>query len=145
MTTEILEEQITENTEQVQEEVPAETEQETVSEQAPEEPKTFDEKYVSKLRDESARYRQRAQRADQLAQRLHAALVTGTGLLQDPSDLPYDESHLDDPEALTAAIEALLATKPHLANRKPSGFIPQGATGAPSSLGLAGILRSNAG
>ncbi|MDF9279420.1 hypothetical protein P4U43_16645 [Arthrobacter sp. EH-1B-1] len=114
-------------------------------EPAEEEPKTFPLDYVQKLRDESAKYRQRAAKTEELGKRLHVALVEKSGRLQDASDLPYDEAFLDDPDALSAAIDALLTAKPHLASRKPSGVIPQGATATPSSGSLSGLLRRNAG
>lgn len=108
-------------------------------------PDTFPREYVEKLRDENAKYRQRAQRADTLAQRLHEALVAATGRLQDPSDLAFNEEHLDDPEALQAAIEDLLARKPHLASRRPLGDIGQGVTnGNTGDVDLAALLRSRA-
>lgn len=115
------------------------------AEEPVEEPKVFDLTYVQKLRDESAKYRQRAAKADELGQRLHTALVSASGRLQDASDLPFNPEHLEAPEALEQAIEALLAAKPHLASRKPSGFIPQGATAVSAAPSLAGILRRNAG
>ena len=105
---------------------------------------TFPRDYVEKLRDENAKYRQRAQRADDLAQRLHTALTAATGRLHDPGDLPFDEEHLDDPEALAAAVDDLLARKPHLASRKPVGNIGQGASGSTSTVDLAGLLRARA-
>ena len=105
---------------------------------------TFPRDYVEKLRDENAKYRQRAARADDLAHRLHTALVRATGKLQDPGDLPFDEEHLDDPEALAAAVDDLLARKPHLASRKPVGNIGQGASGSTSTVDLAGLLRARA-
>lgn len=108
------------------------------------EPETFPREYVQKLRDESAKYRQRAGRTDELAKRLHTSLVAATGRLADPSDLPYDEAHLDDEEALTAAVDALLASKPHLASRKPMGDVGQGASGDGNVVGLAGLLRAGA-
>ena len=107
-------------------------------------PETFPREYVEKLRDENAKYRQRAGLADDLAKRLHLELVKGTGRLADPTDLPFDDAHLSDPDALTAAVEALLAAKPHLASRKPSGDIGQGATATADSFSLAGMLRSGA-
>lgn len=108
-------------------------------------PDTFPRDYVEKLRDENAKYRQRAQRSDDLAQRLHEALVAATGRLQDPSDLAFNEDHLDDPEALQAAIEDLLARKPHLASRRPLGDIGQGVTnGNTGEVDLAALLRSRA-
>ncbi len=126
------------------EDVVDETEQtgETTDEQA--EPETFPREYVQQLRDENAKYRQRAGRSDDLAARLHTALVTATGRLADPSDLPYDEAHVDDAEALAAAIDDLIARKPHLATRRPSGDVGQGATPDVGSVSLAGILRNAA-
>lgn len=105
---------------------------------------TFPREYVEKLRDESARYRQRAQRADDLAHKLHSTLVDATGRLMDPSDLEFDEAHLDDPEALTAAIDALLEAKPYLAKRTPKGDIGQGASEGSTTVDLAGMLRARA-
>lgn len=109
-----------------------------------EDSETFPREYVQQLRDENAKYRQRAGRSDDLAARLHTALVTATGRLADPSDLPYDEAHVDDTEALAAAIDDLLARKPHLASRKPSGDVGQGHTTGAATVDLAGLLRSRA-
>src|SRR5699024_2176929 len=105
-------------------------------------PDTFPREYVEKLRDENAKYRQRAQQSDDLANRLHTALVEATGSLQDASDLPFDESHLDDPEALQQAIDELLAAKPHLAARRPRGDVGQGQTGTCNTVDLAEMLRA---
>lgn len=106
---------------------------------------TFPREVVVKLRQENGRYRQRAQRADELAQRLHTALVAATGRLADPADLPFDEQHLDDPDALTAAVDELLTAKPHLASRKPVGDIGQGNRGAASEpFSLLNLLKSKA-
>lgn len=109
------------------------------------EPDTFPRAYVERLRRENAGHRERAARADQLAQRLHLALVTATGRLADPTDLPFDATHLDDADALTAAVDELLARKPHLASRRPTGDVGQGARPAGESVDLAGMLRSRAG
>lgn len=105
---------------------------------------TFPREYVEKLRKENAGYRDKAKRADDLAQQLHLARVTATGRLADPTDLPYDEALLDD-EALSAAIEDLLGRKPHLASRRVVGDIGQGA-GEPNAadVDLGGMLRSRA-
>lgn len=111
---------------------------------ASEESDTFPREYVEKLRKEAAGHRDRAKRADDLAQRLHTAIVSATGRLADATDLPYEESHLDDPAALTQAIDGLLADKPHLASRKPMGNIGQGATSTSDTVDLAGLLRANA-
>ncbi len=56
------------------------------------EPETFPREVVEKLRQENGKYRQRAQRADDLARRLHTELVRATGRLADPSDLEFDEN-----------------------------------------------------
>lgn len=60
------------------------------------------------------------ERADRYARELFAARVTATGRLADATDLPFSAELLDDPDALTEAITALLAAKPHLASRKPA-------------------------
>lgn len=125
----------------------APVEDENVSEpleSATETPETFPRAYVEKLRKESAGYRERAQRSDDLAQRLHTAMVTATGKLADARDLPFDESHLDDPEALNGAIQSLLTDKPHLASRRPRGDVGQGVTGVSDTVDLAGLLRARA-
>lgn len=103
--------------------------------------KTFPKPYVDKLRKEAADNRAKAKRTDDLAARLHTALVQATGKLADPSDLPFDESHLDDAEALDAAIEELISQKPHLASRTPRGNIGQGVSGkTEDDFSLAGWL-----
>ena len=109
-----------------------------------EDPDTFPRDYVEKLRDENAKYRQRAQKADDLAHRLHNALTAATGRLADPSDLPYEESHLDDPEALETAISELLEKKPHLGSRKPAGNIGQGVSSSTDAVDLAAMMRARA-
>lgn len=95
------------------------------------EPEVFPAKVVKDLRKENARYRERAQQSDQLAQRLHVALVAQTGLLADPTDLEYAEEHLEDPQALAAAVDDLLERKPHLRARRVAGDIGQGSRGKP--------------
>jgi len=103
---------------------------------------TFPRSVVEELRRENGRYRQRAQQADELAHRLHTELVRATGRLADPSDLDYDDAHLDDPDALTTAIDDLLERKPHLATRRPSGDIGQGQRGpASGSFSLLDTLK----
>jgi len=109
------------------------------------EPDTFPRSVVEELRRENARYRTRAGQADAMATRLHLELVRATNRLADPSDLPFDENHLEDVSILDAAIDDLLARKPHLASRRPSGDIGQGATTEAASVDLAGILRARAG
>lgn len=106
---------------------------------------TFPRSVVEKLRQENGKYRQRAAQTDAYALRLHTALVAATGRLADPADLPYDAAHLDDAEALTAAVDELLADKPHLATRKPVGDIGQGNRGGASEpFSLLGMLKERA-
>jgi hypothetical protein len=120
-----------------------ETEAETTEAEA--EAETFPRSYVEELRQENGKYRQRAQKADTYAQRLHVELVPATGKLADPTDLPFDESHIDDPSALDAAITDLISRKPHLASRRPAGEIGQGASPSTANVDLAAILRQRAG
>ncbi|WP_192892550.1 hypothetical protein [Nesterenkonia natronophila] len=106
---------------------------------------TFPREYVQKLRDENAKFRQRAQKSDKLAHRLHTALVAADGRLADPTDLEFTEEHLDDSEALSEAIEQLIHSKPHLAARRPRGDVGQGASGrGAGNVDLAGLLRAGA-
>ncbi len=112
--------------------------------QGEEDAETFPRDYVVKLRDENAKYRQRASDRDEIAARLHTALVTATGRLQDPSDLPFDEDHIVDPDKMVEAIDALLQVKPHLASRKPTGDIGQGVTSSSDDFSLTALLKSNA-
>lgn len=88
-------------------------------------PEMFDRAYVSKLRQESAGYRDKAKtaetRADELGRQLFLARVAATGKLADPADLEYNPDLLDDTDKIGAAIENLLASKPHFASRKPVG------------------------
>lgn len=145
--TEVTEDQTTEETTDDVQETDTTEEQDVDTTDTPSEEEkqdTFPREYVEKLRDENAKYRQRAQQSDQLAQRLHTALVEATGLLQDPTDLEFDESHLDDPEALQKAVDELLAAKPHLAARRPRGDVGQGQTGSSNTVDLAGLLRARA-
>lgn len=103
---------------------------------------TFPRAYVEKLRAQNARYRERAKTAEGYAKRLHTEIVRSTGRLADPTDLEFDEDHLDDPDALAAALDDLLTRKPHLASRKPVGDIGQGARGSGNEqVGLLSILK----
>ena len=137
---------MTEQTDETTEEKSTEQTEEESTEQTAteEEPETFPREYVERLRREAAGHRDRAQRADVLGQRLHVQLVAATGRLADPTDLPYDESHLDDADALTAAVDELLARKPHLASRRPTGDVGQGVSAIADSVDLAGLLRARA-
>ncbi|MDX1879628.1 hypothetical protein SBE55_17615 [Mycolicibacterium sp. 141076] len=86
---------------------------------------TFPREYVEKLRKESAGYRDRA---DAMAKQLHKAMVSATGKLVNPDELPFDHEHLTDPDKLNAAIDALTNAKPYLRVR-PTGDIGQGQRG----------------
>lgn len=115
----------------------------------PDEPDTFPRQYVEELREESATRRREAQEArealEPVQRRLHALLVGATGRLADPDDLEFDAAHLDDEEALTAAIDDLLQRKPHLASRRTRGNIGQGeGDPAKGSVNLAGMLAARA-
>ena len=142
MTDTAAENEIVETDEQhLEPDAPAEpADEQTVDEDAD----TFPRAYVDKLRKEAADARVKAKDRDEIAARLHTSLVAASGRLADPSDLPFDEAHLSDPDALTAALDELLARKPHLASRRPVGDIGQGVSAVTSSVDLAGILRHNA-
>ncbi|GAB2497162.1 hypothetical protein GCM10027063_40460 [Promicromonospora xylanilytica] len=129
------------DTPEVEEVVTPETETPVVEEGKQEtDGDTFPRSYVEELRSESARYRERSR---DMGQRLHTALVAATGRLADPADLPFDEAHIDDPEALAASIESLLASKPHLANRTPKGDVGQGVRPETQKVSLGSLLRNN--
>jgi hypothetical protein len=95
---------------------------------------TFPRQVVEDLRRESAGYRERAKTAEarvtELAQQRHESLVRLDGRLQDFTDLPFTADAVLDAEAITEAITELIAAKPHLKSRKPTGDIGQGMRGA---------------
>ena len=120
------------------------TEQTETETTAPAEPDTFPRSYVESLRRESAEHRTRAADRDALAQRLQANLVAATGRLVDGADdlVPFDEAHLTDPDALSAALDALLEARPYLARpQRPSGDVGQGRGSAPAPFSLLDALR----
>lgn len=86
----------------------------------------FPRSYVEELRKENADYRTKA---DKLAKRLHTELVKATNRLENPADLAYDAEHLDGPDKLTAALDALLADRPYFAKRVVKGDAGQGPRG----------------
>ena len=96
-----------------------------------EQQQTFDRAYVEKLRKESANYRDKAKRAQELEQRLHDALVAKDGRLADPADLEFNPEHLDNPEALSNAISNLVAKKPGLRAQRLSGDVGAGVREKP--------------
>lgn len=94
---------------------------------------TFPRPYVEKLRRESGGYRDRAKaaetRSDELAHQLFRMRVEATGKLADPDDLPFDADLLADDDKLHAAVDELLAKRPHYAKRTATGPVGQGVTG----------------
>lgn len=108
---------------------------------------TFPREYVERLRTESAGHRTAAAAAADtvapLLAELHTFKVAALGKLADPSDLPYAPG-LDTPELLAAAVDELLAAKPHLAARTVTGDIGGHESGAPDDFSLAAMLRAGA-
>lgn len=93
---------------------------------------TFDADYVKALRAEAAEYRVKAKRADALAKQALNAMATADGRLIDPTDLAYTDDMTGkdgtlDAEAVRNAIDSLIETKPHLARRRPTAPVAQGA------------------
>lgn len=117
---------------------------ESVTTEADEDTIVYKRADLEKLRQENGKYRQRAQRGDEYARRLHTELVRATGKLADPTDLAFDEAHLEG-DNLSLAIDDLLSRKPHLASRRPVGDIGQGSSPSAGSVDLAAILRGKAG
>lgn len=110
-----------------------------------EEPETFPLSYVKELRQEAAEHRVRAKRADELAAALWNARVAATGRMADPTDLPMpDDADPLDVEVVGAAVDELLARKPHLASRRPKGTVGQGVTAPSGEVDLAAMLRGRA-
>lgn len=92
--------------------------------------------YRTKLRDTEAQLRR-------VQSELFRAKVAATGRLADASDMPVNVELLDDGDALDAAIDELLQSKPHLKARSFGG-IGQGEKSERSSVSLGGMLRRNA-
>ena len=85
-----------------------------------------------------------------LAERLLQATVreATASILTDPSDLPLDgdlvdDDGLPDTEKITEAAKALVSHKPHLALRRPTGNVGQGARPESTPTSLVD-LRGNA-
>ncbi|MDP9429961.1 MAG: hypothetical protein M3P31_00270 [Actinomycetota bacterium] len=115
----------------------------------PAETEVFDREYVQKLRDEAAGHRVRAKRTDALNARLATAQAALTGKLADPTDLPFTDDLLDDDGLVDeakvhAAVDDLIKRKPHLAARRPTGNVGQGARPELPEIGLAAMLRRGA-
>lgn len=93
-------------------EQPDEAATEDSTAEQPDEAADVDDQAAQKLADAEAR-------ADKYARALFDARVAATGRLADPTDMPFNAALVDDADALSKAIDALLAAKPHLASRKP--------------------------
>lgn len=112
---------------------------------------TFPRSYVEALRAENARYRTKAKHADDLMAGLTTAYAEQTGRLADPTDLPVSDDLLDDvglPDRskVIAAVDELLAKKPHLASTRVTGDVGQGTRGETGAMvSLTDLLRAGAG
>lgn len=107
---------------------------------------TYDAAYVAQLRQEAAEGRVKSKRADALARQATKAIAAHDGRLIDAEDLAFDEQFLDDEglvdrDRVIAAIESLIERKPHLAARRPSTTIAQGAQPEPDRVSLLDYLR----
>jgi hypothetical protein len=106
------------------------------------------EPIVRKLRDESAKHRTRAKdaesRVDELSREVFRLKVAALDKLADVTDLPYSPDLLDD-DALAAAVDELIATRPHYAKRiRPNGPVGQGNQGShQSGPSFANLLQQN--
>lgn len=87
----------------------------------------------------------KAKDRDDLARELLTFRVAALNRLADPTDLAYTDElfNADQPE-LEAAIDDLVARKPHLADRRPRGDVEQGARDTTPTVDLAGMLRQRA-
>lgn len=79
-----------------------------------------------------------------LSEGLFYAQVAATDALVDPSGLPYSADLLNNPEALEAAIAALLLASPQLGKIKVAGDVDQDARDEvePTAPGLLEIMKS---
>jgi hypothetical protein len=118
--------------------------------ESPQEPEeVFDPAYVAQLRQEAAQGRVKAKRADALARQAVKAIAAGDGRLIDADDLAFDPQFLDDDglvdtDRVTSAIASLIERKPHLAARRPTSAIAQGAQPDPGQVSLLDLLSGRA-
>jgi len=118
----------------------------TLEETAPVEdtqPQTFPADYVQELRQEAADYRTRSK---SMATQLVQAWAAVDGRLLDPTDLPLSAVEVSEDgaisrDAVTAAIDALVKAKPHLAAQRPAP-IPQGVQQETEPVSLLRILQA---
>ena len=110
---------------------------------------TFPRSYVKRLRERSAGYRARAKDAEARTAELERALFTervrALDVLADPSDLPFDAALLEDPDALRAAADDLVARRPHYRRRGiAAGTGSREEAGTGSGVSLLGLMRGGA-
>jgi hypothetical protein len=106
-------------------------------------PQTFPADYVQELRQEAADYRTRSK---SMATQLVQAWAAVDGRLLDPTDLPLSSVEVGEDgnisrDAVTAAIDALVKSKPHLAAQRPAPM-PQGAQPESEPVSLLRILQN---
>jgi hypothetical protein len=106
-------------------------------------PQTFPADYVQELRQEAADYRTRSK---SMATQLVQAWAAVDGRLLDPTDLPLSSVDVAEDgtisrDAVTAAIDALVKSKPHLAAQRPAPM-PQGAQPGSEPVSLLRILQN---
>lgn len=117
------------------------------SPEATSEPDTYSADYVRELRAENAERRLKAKRVDEANARLARAYAQQDGRLIESNELAYGDHLLDDdglvdPAKVTAAIDALLQSKPYLASQRPLQPIAQGVRqDVPEQPGLFSLLR----
>lgn len=106
------------------------------SESDTERQETFPASYVRELREENAKHRKSATRADSLATNLVHAYAESTGRLHDASDVVVSDAlfvdGMPDREKVAEAVEELIKAKPHLAKIRPTGDVGQGSSGSDS-------------
>ena len=112
---------------------------------------TFPRHYVERLRARSAGYRARAKTAEGRAAELERALFTervrALDVLADPADLPYDGDLLEDPDAMRAAVDALVRERPHYRRRgtaDPSSTGSRHRSSPSDTVSLSAIMRGHA-
>lgn len=112
-------------------------------ENAQPETQTFPAEYVQQLRQEAADYRTKSKA---MAAQIVEAWAAVDGRLLDPTDLPVSAVEIAEDgaisrQAVTAAIDALVKSKPHLAAQRPAP-LPQGTRPEPEPVSLLRILNS---
>jgi len=110
---------------------------------------TFPRSYVKRLRERSAGYRARAKDAEARTAELERALFTervrALDVLADPSDLPFDAELLEDPDALRAAADDLVARRPPYRRRGiAAGTGSRDEAGSGPGVSLLGLMRGGA-